>query len=144
MQVKIINKGAFDLPQYATPGSAGMDIKANLEEAIDLQPLERILIPTGLYFEIPVGYEMQIRPRSGLAIKHGITLLNTPGTIDSDYRGELKIILVNLSKDVFTIQPGERVAQMILAAYTQIEWQETDVLTETERGSGGFGHTGKA
>jgi dUTP pyrophosphatase len=142
MQVKIINQSAFPLPQYETPGSAGMDIKANLEEVVVLGPLERRLIPTGLFIELPTGYEAQIRPRSGLSVKKGLTLVNTPGTIDSDYRGEIKIIMVNLSNEVQTIEPGERIAQMIIAKYERIEWQEVSFLNATSRGTGGFGSTG--
>lgn len=143
MKVRIINKSRHELPQYATPYSAGLDLRANLEEAIVLKPLERALVPTGLYIELPQGYEAQIRPRSGLAAKHGLTVLNTPGTIDADYRGEIKVILVNLSNEEFEIEDGERVCQMVIAAHAQVQWQETDSLEETERGTGGFGHTGK-
>ncbi len=144
MQVKIINKSQHDLPQYSTLYSAGMDIRANLEKSVELKPLERILIPTGLYIALPKGTEAQIRPRSGLAIKHGITVLNTPGTIDADYRGEIKIILVNLSNESFTIKNGERICQMIIAKYETVEWEVVEELENTERGTGGFGHTGKA
>lgn len=143
MEVKIINKSHHPLPAYATPLSAGMDIRANLSEPVTLQPLERRLIPTGLYIALPEGYEAQMRPRSGLALKHGITLLNTPGTIDADYRGEIGIILVNLSKEPFVINDGERIAQMVIARYEQVSWQPTEVLDDTERGSGGFGHSGR-
>lgn len=143
MKVRIINKSRHALPQYATPYSAGVDLRANLEESIVLKPLERTLVPTGLYIELPQGYEAQIRPRSGLAAKHGLTVLNTPGTIDADYRGEIKVILVNLSNENFEIKDGERVCQMVIAAHAQVEWVETDSLEETERGIGGFGHTGK-
>lgn len=143
MKVRIINKSRHELPQYATPYSAGLDLRANLEEPIVLKPLERALVPTGLYIELPQGYEAQIRPRSGLAAKHGLTVLNTPGTIDADYRGEIKVILVNLSSEEFEIKDGERVCQMVIAAHAQVQWQETDSLEETERGTGGFGHTGK-
>ncbi len=143
MKVRIINKSRHALPQYATPYSAGLDLRANLEESIVLKPLERTLVPTGLYIELPQGYEAQIRPRSGLAAKHGLTVLNTPGTIDADYRGEIKVILVNLSNEEFEIKDGERVCQMVIAAHAQIQWEETDSLEETERGAGGFGHTGK-
>ena len=143
MKVKIVNKSRHALPEYQTPLSAGLDIRANLDESVTLRPLERAMIPTGLFVELPEGYEMQIRPRSGLAAKHGITVLNSPGTIDADYRGEIKVILVNLSNEPFTIEPGERIAQMIVARYEQIEWQPVDVLGETERGAGGFGSTGK-
>ena len=143
MKVKIINKSHHPLPAYQTNQSAGMDIRANLTEPIELKPLERKLIPTGLYIALPDGYEAQIRPRSGLAIKHGITLLNTPGTIDADYRGEIGGILVNLSNESFVINDGERICQMVVAQYQQIEWQTVESLDETERGAGGFGHTGK-
>ena len=143
MKVKIVNNSRHALPEYQTPLSAGLDIRANLDESVTLRPLERAMIPTGLYVELPEGCEMQIRPRSGLAAKHGITVLNSPGTIDADYRGEIKVILVNLSNEPFTIESGERIAQMIVARYEQIEWQPVDVLGETERGAGGFGSTGK-
>jgi len=144
MKVKIINKSQHPLPQYATPSSAGMDLRANLSEPIVLKPLERKLIPTGIYIALPEGFEAQIRPRSGLALKHGITLLNTPGTIDSDYRGEICVILVNLSSEPFTVNDGERVCQMVISAYTSVNWEEVEALGDTERGEGGFGHTGKA
>ena len=143
MKVKVVNSSAFALPEYQTPLSAGLDIRANLSESITLSPLERAMVPTGLFVELPEGYEMQIRPRSGLAAKHGITVLNSPGTIDDDYRGEIKVILVNLSNIPFTIEPGERIAQMIVARYEQVEWQAVESLSETERGAGGFGSTGK-
>lgn len=143
MKVNIINKSHHPLPTYQTNQSAGMDIRANLTEPIELKPLERKLIPTGLYIALPDGYEAQIRPRSGLAIKHGITLLNTPGTIDADYRGEIGVIMVNLSNEPFVINDGERICQMVVAQYQQIEWQTVESLDETERGAGGFGHTGK-
>lgn len=143
MKVKIVNKSAFDTPFYATEKSAGMDIKANIEEPIVLRPLQRAMVPTGLYIALPEGTEAQIRPRSGLAAKHGITVLNTPGTIDADYRGEIKVILVNLSNEEFVINPGERIAQMVVARYEQVEWDAVEVLDETERGAGGFGSTGK-
>lgn len=143
MKVKIVNKSAFDTPFYATERSAGMDIKANIEEPITLQPLQRAMVPTGLYIALPEGTEAQIRPRSGLAAKHGITVLNTPGTIDADYRGEIKVILVNLSNEDFVINPGERIAQMVVARYEQVEWDAVDVLDDTERGTGGFGSTGR-
>lgn len=143
MKVKIINKSHHPLPAYQTNQSAGMDIRANLTEPIELKPLERKLIPTGLYIALPDGYEAQIRPRSGLAIKHGITLLNTPGTIDADYRGEIGVIMVNLSNEPFVINDGERICQMVVAQYQQIGWQTVESLDETERGAGGFGHTGK-
>ena len=143
MKVKIVNKSHHPLPQYATIASAGMDIRAYLAEPVELKPLERRLIPTGLYISLPEGYEAQMRPRSGLALKHGITLLNTPGTIDADYRGEIGVILVNLSADPFIIADGERICQMIISSYAQVEWQQEASLDETERGAGGFGHTGK-
>lgn len=142
MQVKIINQSLFPLPQYETAGSAGLDLRANITEAISLNSLERTLVPTGLFIELPLGYEAQVRPRSGLSIKKGLTLVNSPGTIDSDYRGEIKIILVNLSNEPQLVEPGERIAQMVIAKYEQIEWQEVAVLSETERGAGGFGSTG--
>lgn len=132
------------MPAYATPQSAGMDIRANLTEPVVLKPLERKLIPTGLYIALPEGYEAQLRPRSGLALKQGITLLNTPGTIDADYRGEIGVIMANLSAEPFTINDGERICQMVIAAYTRVEWEAAETLDETERGAGGFGHTGKA
>ena len=143
MEVQIINKSHHPLPAYATTQSAGMDIRANLSEPVELKPLERKLIPTGLYIALPDGYEAQMRPRSGLAIKHGITLLNTPGTIDADYRGEIGVILVNLSNEPFVINDGERICQMVIASYQQVEWEAVEVLDDTERGAGGFGHTGK-
>ena len=142
MKVQIINKSKHDLPQYATPLSAGMDLRANLDAPITLKPLQRCLIPTGLYIALPDGYEAQIRPRSGLALKKGITLLNTPGTIDADYRGEIGVILVNLSAEDFVVEDGERIAQMVIAQYEKAEWTEVEILDETERGAGGFGHTG--
>jgi dUTP pyrophosphatase len=142
MQVKIINQSSFPLPQYETTGSAGLDLRANMAGPISLDSLERTLVPTGLFIELPHGYEAQVRPRSGLSIKKGLTLVNSPGTIDSDYRGEIKIILVNLSNQPQTVEPGERIAQMVIARYEQIEWAEVDVLSETERGAGGFGSTG--
>lgn len=142
MKVKIINKSKHALPSYATPLSAGMDIKANIEAPITLEPLERKLIPTGLYIELPQGYEAQIRPRSGLAIKKGISILNSPGTIDADYRGEICVILINLSKEPFIIEDGERICQMVIAKHEQVNWEEVKILGETERGAGGFGHTG--
>lgn len=132
------------MPAYATPQSAGMDIRVNLTEPVVLKPLERKLIPTGLYIALPEGYEAQLRPRSGLALKQGITLLNTPGTIDADYRGEIGVIVANLSAEPFTINDGERICQMVIAAYTRVEWEAAETLDETERGAGGFGHTGKA
>ena len=143
MQVKIVNQSKHPLPEYATPYSAGMDLRANIEEPVTLNPLERKLIPTGLFIELPVGYEAQIRPRSGLAFKHGLTVLNTPGTIDADYRGEIRVILVNLSNEPFVINDGERICQMVIAAHAQVNWQAVETLDETERGAGGFGHTGK-
>lgn len=143
MKVKVINRSAFALPSYATPLSAGVDLKANLSEAITLKPLERSLVPTGLFLAIPAGYEAQVRPRSGLAAKHGITVLNSPGTIDADYRGEVKVILVNLSPEPFVIEPGERIAQLVVARCEQVSWEEVERLDETERGAGGFGSTGK-
>lgn len=143
MKVSIVNHSKHPLPEYATTLSAGMDIRANIDSPIVLKPLERKLIPTGLFIELPAGYEAQIRPRSGLAIKKGITVLNSPGTIDADYRGEVCIILVNLSSDDFEIVDGERICQMVIAEHAQAEWIEVDVLGETERGAGGFGHTGK-
>ena len=142
LTIKVINKSDNPLPTYATPASAGVDMHANNEEDVVLKPLERALIPTGLYIELPIGYEAQVRPRSGLAIKHGITLLNTPGTIDADYRGEVKVIMVNLSNESFTIKKGERIAQMVINKHEQMIWEEVEELSDTERGSGGFGHTG--
>jgi dUTP pyrophosphatase len=142
MKVEIINKSKHPLPSYATALSAGMDLRANLDAPIVLQPLERTLVPTGLFMALPAGYEAQVRPRSGLAIKKGITVLNSPGTIDADYRGEVCVILVNLSNEPFTITDGERIAQMVIARHEQVEWRECEVLGETDRGAGGFGHTG--
>ena len=142
MIVKIVNKSAFDLPKYETLASSGLDLRANIQEDIVLKPLERTLVPTGLFISIPQGYEAQIRPRSGLAFKHGITVLNTPGTIDADYRGEIKVILVNLSNQEFVIRSGERICQMVFAEIKQIQWKLVDNLDDTDRGSGGFGHTG--
>ena len=130
------------LPEYKTEGAAGMDLCAAISEPIELKPLERKLIPTGLHIALPVGYEAQVRPRSGLALKHGITVLNTPGTIDADYRGDIGVILINLSNEPFEIKPGERIAQLVIAKYEQISWEQVEVLDETERGSGGYGHTG--
>jgi len=141
--IKIINNSSNTLPHYETIGSSGMDLRANLEEPVKLQPLQRALIPTGLFIELPLGFEAQVRPRSGLAIKHGITCLNSPGTVDSDYRGELKIVLINLSNETFMIQHGERIAQMVIQPVVKAEWQEVEVLNESKRGAGGFGHTGK-
>lgn len=142
MIVKLVNQSKHELPQYATELSAGLDLRANLDAAVELKPLERSLVPTGLFIELPKGYEAQIRPRSGLAFKHGITVLNSPGTIDADYRGEIKVLLVNLSNTPFMINEGERVAQMVIAKHEQIHWELTDSLEETQRGAGGFGHTG--
>lgn len=143
VKVKIINTSGHSLPSYATASSAGMDIRANLTEPVSLAPGARCLVPTGLRVELPEGYEMQIRPRSGLALKHGITLLNTPGTIDADYRGEIGVILVNLSQETFVIRNGERIAQMVVARYSHVEWEAVEELSDTERGEGGFGHTGR-
>ncbi len=131
------------MPSYETPLSAGVDLRANIEESVELQPLERKLMPTGIYIALPEGYEAQIRPRSGLAAKHGITVLNAPGTIDADYRGEIKVILINLSSTPFVIEDGDRICQMVIAQHSHVEWQEVETLDETERGCGGFGHTGK-
>lgn len=144
MKVKIVNRSRHPLPEYATASSAGLDIRADLDAPVVLNPLERKLIPTGLFIELPAGYEAQMRPRSGLALKHGITLLNTPGTIDADYRGEIGIILVNLSDRPFTVNDGERICQMVVAAHARVEWEPVETLGETERGAGGFGHTGQA
>lgn len=143
IQVKIINRSSNPLPAYETAGAAGMDIRASLTEAVELKPLERALIPTGLFIELPHGFEAQVRPRSGLAIKQGITCLNTPGTIDSDYRGEIKVILINLSADLQKINNGDRIAQMVIQQVEQASWLVVDTLNETVRGEGGFGHTGK-
>jgi len=143
MEVKIINKSKHALPAYATELSAGMDLRANLSEPVLLKPLERKLIPTGLYMELPQGYEAQIRPRSGLAIKKGITILNSPGTIDADYRGEIGVILVNISDEPFVVNDGERICQMVVAEHATVRWQQVEQLDETQRGTGGFGHTGK-
>lgn len=143
MKVNVINRSKHELPEYKTVGSAGLDLRANLTETINLQSLERCLVPTGIFMELPLGYEAQVRPRSGLAAKHGITVANAPGTIDSDYRGEIKVILVNLSKEEFTIKDGERIAQLIVAKHEVIEWNETTELQDSVRGAGGFGHTGK-
>jgi dUTP pyrophosphatase len=141
--VKIINQSPNALPHYATEGSAGMDIRANLKSPLALKPLERQMIPTGLFIELPQGYEAQVRPRSGLAAKQGITCLNSPGTVDSDYRGELKVILINLSSEVQMVQPGDRIAQLVVGPVTRVEWEEVVEIGETARGEGGFGHTGK-
>ncbi|WP_121666157.1 dUTP diphosphatase [Mesonia aquimarina] len=143
MTIKIINKSKHELPSYETIASAGMDLRANLEDKIILSPLDRVIVKTGLFMELPVGFEAQVRPRSGLAAKKGITVLNAPGTIDADYRGEIGVILVNLSKEAFTINDGERIAQMVIAKHERVEWQEVETLEETERGEGGFGSTGK-
>ncbi len=142
IEVKIINKGHQPLPAYATPQSAGMDIRANIDAPVTLRPLERKLIPTGLYMALPEGYEAQIRPRSGLALKHGLTVLNSPGTIDSDYRGEVMVLLVNLSGDDFTVNDGERIAQMVIARHETARFETVSQLDDTERGAGGYGHTG--
>lgn len=143
MKMKIINRSAFDLPRYETPLSAGMDVRADMAESIVLRPLERAMVPTGLYVELPAGYEMQVRPRSGLAARHGITVLNSPGTVDADYRGEVRVILVNLSNEPFEVKPGERIAQLVVARHERAEWEVVDSLSETERGQGGFGSTGR-
>jgi dUTP pyrophosphatase len=143
MQIKIINHSGNPLPSYETEGAAGMDLRANLAEPVTLGPMQRYLVPTGLYLEIPSGYEAQIRPRSGLAFKNGITVLNAPGTIDADYRGEVKVLLVNLSDNIFEIRNGERIAQMIVSRHERISWNESEELNLTDRGAGGFGHTGK-
>lgn len=142
MKVEIVNKSKHELPKYATAGSAGMDIRANIEQPIVLKPLERCLVPTGLHIALPEGYEAQIRPRSGLALKKGLTVLNSPGTIDVDFRGEIGVILINLSSEDFTINDGERIAQMVITRYEQAEWEPVETLDETERGTGGFGHSG--
>ena len=142
IEVKVVNRGHQPLPQYATAQSAGMDLRANIDEPIVLRPLERRLIPTGLFIALPEGYEAQVRPRSGLALKHGLTVLNAPGTIDADYRGEIGVVLVNLSDKDFVVNDGERIAQLVIARYEQAELQLVDVLDETERGAGGYGHTG--
>lgn len=142
MEVKIINKSKHQLPQYATPLSAGMDLRANIDEPITIGSLERAMVPTGIYIALPEGFEAQIRPRSGLAAKKGVTVLNTPGTIDADYRGEIKVILVNLSSEPFVIEDGERICQMVVAKHERVDWTEVETLDETERGAGGFGHTG--
>lgn len=144
MEVKVINKSTNELPAYQTISAAGLDLRAYMEEPINLKPMQRILIPTGLYLELPDGYEAQIRPRSGLAFKHGITVLNSPGTIDADYRGEIKILLVNLSDESFFIESGERVAQMVISQHEQIEWSVVESLEDSERSAGGFGSTGKS
>ncbi|MBO7283788.1 MAG: dUTP diphosphatase [Bacteroidales bacterium] len=143
MKVRIVNKSTLELPAYSTPLSAGMDLRADIDEPITLGSLEKAMVPTGLHIELPDGYEAQVRPRSGLAAKHGITVLNSPGTIDADYRGEIKVILVNLSKEPFVINRGERIAQMVIARYEKIEWEQVCELSDSERGEGGFGSTGK-
>lgn len=142
MNVQIINKSKHQTPTYETEGSAGMDLRANIDEAIVLKPLERVIIKTGLFIALPVGYEAQVRPRSGLAAKKGITVLNSPGTVDADYRGEIGVILVNLSNEDFVVNDGERIAQLVIAKHERVNWQEVEVLNETERGAGGFGSTG--
>ncbi|MDR0834237.1 MAG: dUTP diphosphatase [Candidatus Symbiothrix sp.] len=144
MNVKVINKSKHALPEYETPHSAGLDLRANIDEPIVLKSLERALVPTGIFFELPIGYEAQIRPRSGLAIKFGISLVNSPGTIDSDYRGEIKVIVINLSNEPFTITDGERICQMVVAKHERVDWQAVKELDTTKRGDGGFGHTGVA
>lgn len=140
--VKVVNKSGNQLPAYSTPDSAGMDLRASLSEPVELAPMQRALIPTGIYIALPKGYECQIRPRSGLALKHGVTVLNSPGTIDADYRGEICVILVNLSDKPFIVNNGERICQMVVTRYNRVEWEQVDSLDETERGAGGFGHTG--
>ena len=142
MQVKIVNQSPYPLPSYATALSAGMDLRANLTEPVILRPLDRAMVPTGLYIALPAGYEAQVRPRSGLAAKKGITVLNSPGTVDADYRGEIRVILVNLSHEDFIVEPGERIAQMVIARHERVEWDAVEALDETERGAGGFGSTG--
>lgn len=143
MKVQIVNKSRHELPEYATGQSAGMDLRANIDTPITLKSLQRCLVPTGLYIALPDGYEAQVRPRSGLALKFGVTVLNSPGTIDADYRGEIRVIMVNLSSEDFVVNDGDRIAQMVVARYEQIEWSDVDVLDETERGDGGFGHSGR-
>lgn len=143
MIVKVINKSRFELPAYETVNAAGLDVRADIDEPVIIKPLERVLVPTGLYVEIPEGYEIQVRPRSGLAAKFGVTVLNTPGTVDPDYRGEVKVILVNLSNDDFELKPGERVAQFVVAQFVRVGWQPVEELSETGRGEGGFGSTGR-
>ena len=142
MKVKIVNKSRYPSPAYATPYSAGVDLKANIDEPVTLGMLERTMIPTGLFIQLPEGYEAQVRPRSGLAAKHGLSVTNSPGTIDADYRGEICVLLVNLSKDPFTIEPGERIAQIVIARHEHVEWEEVEQLDESSRGAGGFGSTG--
>lgn len=143
MKVKVINRSQFELPRYETPFAAGLDVRANITESVTLKPLERAMVPTGLYVELPAGYEMQVRPRSGMAAKFGLTVLNSPGTIDPDYRGEIKVILANLSSEEYELKPGERIAQLVVARFENVEWEPTESLSDTERGAGGFGHTGK-
>ena len=143
IKVKVINKSNYPLPEYATSGSAGMDLRANIEQKVILKPLERKLFPTGLFIQLPLGYEAQVRPRSGLALKKGLTVLNAPGTIDADYRGEIGVVLINLSNEGCTIEPGERIAQLVIAQYEQADLELTTELSETERGNGGYGHTGR-
>lgn len=142
MKIKVINKSQFDLPHYETIHAAGLDVRADISEPISIKPLERVMVPTGLYVELPDGYEIQVRPRSGLAAKSGITVLNSPGTIDPDYRGEIRVILVNLSNDEFELKPAERIAQLVVAQFVRVGWEEVDQLSETDRGAGGFGSTG--
>ncbi|MBP3785269.1 MAG: dUTP diphosphatase [Bacteroidaceae bacterium] len=142
MQIKIVNRSRHPLPQYATPQSAGLDLRANLEKPITLRPMQRCLVPTGLYIALPPGYEAQVRPRSGLALKHGIGVLNAPGTIDADYRGEIGVILINLGQENFVVDDGERIAQMVIARHEVAQWEIAETLDETERGNGGFGHSG--
>ena len=143
MQDKIVNQSKHDLPQYATPHSAGMDLRANIDNPLVIKPLQRLLVPTGIYIQLPVGYEAQIRPRSGLALKRGISVANSPGTIDADYRGEIRVILVNLSDEDFVINDGERICQMVVARHSTVEWEVVESLDDSSRGAGGFGHTGK-
>lgn len=143
MKVKIVNKSRHPLPEYATEFSAGMDLRANIDVPLVLKPLERMLVPTGIFIQLPVGYEAQIRPRSGLSIKHGIGIVNAPGTIDADYRGEIRVILINLSNEDFIIQDGERICQMVIAEHARVNWTTVDALDDSERGAGGFGHTGR-
>lgn len=143
IKVKVINKSNYPLPEYATSGSAGMDLRANIEQEITLKPLERKLFPTGLFIQLPLGYEAQVRPRSGLALKKGLTVLNAPGTVDADYRGEIGVVLINLSNEKCTIEPGERIAQLVIAQHEQADLELTTELSETERGDGGYGHTGR-
>lgn len=143
LKVKIVNHSKHALPQYATNMAAGIDLRANIDSPVTLAPMERCLIPTGIHIQLPEGYECQIRPRSGLALKHGITLVNTPGTIDADYRGDIGVILINLGNEPFVIKDGERICQMVVKEYAKVEWEEVDILDDTKRGSGGFGHTGK-